>query len=1230
MGSMALHSQALLLPYSETSISNTQLHRLYRPTPIRPKWRSGRLVVASAAPRRKEPSKEISLDQHDLMALEFGRLLGESKEKTISKVLRRKVDPGSTYIGIEKQVKGGKGLISNTDFAVKVERPTRGSRNASTLSPDLPGLTSPPSRQNGSSINLPKLGSKLASYADTEEIMLDDSLLRKPSSSQDSRAMLPPSTPIAPGINNVKMLDSQFKSVLEEDSEDLERLRRPSMAKEKEAGKMFSDSSDRVKNTKFSSQRSEVSSTLENSDSMEVSKLEFQRLLDESFNSSSVSSLPKLASPPAAQNNSSRKFIQTTQQDFRVKLSSPKRPLLQNLSSKLDGDQQLDLQGDESWREVEEKFQHKQNVAPALPHLASPPSRDKGSVGTFVEPARARDTATPSYMRGPTSDGLEEPLLRKPKDQASNNVNLSSMQHSEGFYNPGDDEPLQSSKASLQGNLDKPSAVPHLAAPPSRHKGSFGTFVAPGRLKIRGVESPSKEPIDEVVDESLLRKPSHLEKERDSLDSTSLTEANSAPLSFSSHLQLEDKVIDDSLLRRPTMEADASQADVEISDQLDGLKQEGGSQLGGKASQLRPQADLLQDFAFEEELLKGDHMELLKDNAQSSDLENSLQVLNGSNVGQNVALSTDSEQEPEPVFKIETSVQSQEEFSGLDGASQLCNDVSDVSLSGGLQDVDHSSGVKRVKVAALKKPVRVTSSDSKVYASESKSVQLDSSQDSGLSSDVTQQSLNSNANGEDGNLDIGSDLRSLQSECEAEESKGSQSLAEAISVTRFLPQKVSVEDQERDQVTCEQLIAAIDQTTEILLDEASYPEATKEDSTDNLLQQSKEMLRRPSQISYGDLSTQRSKQMDLQASNTKLHQAKEEEEKEWARAEALLKSKEQVEVKLIGSNSAGLFVSFGCLVGFLPSFELSPKRGLIDFASWAQKNGIDLSQNGGLLRNIVIDASQSSTVQNVENNKPTTAAEGDFNELKSKYKEEISKLMSSFVGEKTKVIVKLLDKSRRKLKFSEKEADPGCREHVQKKANLMAELKLGDVVTCEVKSITPIGVFVEVDSVPALIHHSEVSWNTRVDPASLLNIGQVIKAKVCRLDRILQRINLSLKQMQTDPLKRTLESVVGDSESDSSICKLEAIESMDVFWPQLEDLIKKLEKMDQISSVSKGRCLYSAAFAPTFQVLISTPQSNGYKLLARFGNKIQEILVDTTLDRDKMKDRIRICTFSDD
>ena len=75
-------------------------------------------------------------------------------------------------------------------------------------------------------------------------------------------------------------------------------------------------------------------------------------------------------------------------------------------------------------------------------------------------------------------------------------------------------------------------------------------------------------------------------------------------------------------------------------------------------------------------------------------------------------------------------------------------------------------------------------------------------------------------------------------------------------------------------------------------------------------------------------------------------------------------------------------------------------------------------------------------------------------------------------------------------------------------------------MTCEVKSITPIGVFVEVfcyitshvvfrfveifyrfksiitlnlqlEGVAALIHHSEVSWNKNIDASSLLSIGEV-------------------------------------------------------------------------------------------------------------------------------------------
>eukprot|EP00250_Pteridium_aquilinum_P018671 c24160_g2_i1 orf=142-1221(+) len=298
---MSLQSLAVLLPYTDTFINSAQLDRLKglptTPKPLGLKWVRRRLVVTSATPRRQEPSKEISLDKNDLMALEFGRLLGESKEQTISKVLRRKIDPASTYIGIEKQAKGGKEIISKSDFSIKVERPQRGSVNASTLGPDLPRLASPPSRQNGLSINLPKPGGKVSSQADREQLF-DDSMLRKPSSSQSSQAALPRSPFTSPAVDSAKRLGSQFETVMEERNEDLEMLRRPSVVKGQEVGKSFSDSSDQVKGNKMLSAQNSVTKTpsqklrperatmSENSDAVEPSKLEFQRLLDKSFNTS--------------------------------------------------------------------------------------------------------------------------------------------------------------------------------------------------------------------------------------------------------------------------------------------------------------------------------------------------------------------------------------------------------------------------------------------------------------------------------------------------------------------------------------------------------------------------------------------------------------------------------------------------------------------------------------------------------------------------------------------------------------------------------------------------------------------------------------------------------------------------------------------------------------------------------------------------------------------------------
>lgn len=60
--------------------------------------------------------------------------------------------------------------------------------------------------------------------------------------------------------------------------------------------------------------------------------------------------------------------------------------------------------------------------------------------------------------------------------------------------------------------------------------------------------------------------------------------------------------------------------------------------------------------------------------------------------------------------------------------------------------------------------------------------------------------------------------------------------------------------------------------------------------------------------------------------------------------------------------------------------------------------------------------------------------------------------------------------------------------------------------------------------------------------------------------------------------------------------------------PEVNGVIKRLEQIKGIDSVVKGRCLQGMAMAPSFQVYLSGQLSNGYKLIARSGNQVQEVL----------------------
>ncbi|KAL3647179.1 hypothetical protein CASFOL_008147 [Castilleja foliolosa] len=356
---------------------------------------------------------------------------------------------------------------------------------------------------------------------------------------------------------------------------------------------------------------------------------------------------------------------------------------------------------------------------------------------------------------------------------------------------------------------------------------------------------------------------------------------------------------------------------------------------------------------------------------------------------------------------------------------------------------------------------------------------------------------------------------------------------------------------------------------------------------------------------------------------------KEREDVDWARAEKLVKTGEREEVEIISSSTRGFVVSFGSLIGFLPYRNLAARWKFLAFESWLRRKGLDPSnyrQNLGIIGKYEANSMGDTSVSIVDPEIGSKADEAITSDMKLEdllmiYDQEKLKFLSSFVGQRIRVGVVLADRNSRKLILSIKPKEK--EELIEKKRSLMARLNVGDVVKCCIKKITYFGVFVEVEGVPALIHQTEVSWDATLDPASYFKVGQIVDAKVHQLDFSLERIFLSLKEITPDPLLEALEAVVGDH--DPLDGRLEAAEA-DMEWDDVESLIKELHQFDGIQSVSKGRYFISPGLAPTFQVYMASMFENQYKLLARAGNRVQEVIVQTSLSKDELKSAIMTCT----
>ncbi len=185
------------------------------------------------------------------------------------------------------------------------------------------------------------------------------------------------------------------------------------------------------------------------------------------------------------------------------------------------------------------------------------------------------------------------------------------------------------------------------------------------------------------------------------------------------------------------------------------------------------------------------------------------------------------------------------------------------------------------------------------------------------------------------------------------------------------------------------------------------------------------------------------------------------EEQSWVDAEALLKSGEAFDSKIVGYNKGGLIVMLSTIRGFIPASQLSFSRRL----------GIS----------------------------------GDTPE--AKYKD--------LIGEDITVCVIEVDRDRHRLILSERAASSETRDQIRDM--VIESLEEGEIRKGRITSIADFGAFVNIGGADGLVHMSEITYDHITHPSQKLEVGKEVKVKVISVDRDRKRIGLSIRALKKDP-----------------------------------------------------------------------------------------------------------------
>ena len=118
-----------------------------------------------------------------------------------------------------------------------------------------------------------------------------------------------------------------------------------------------------------------------------------------------------------------------------------------------------------------------------------------------------------------------------------------------------------------------------------------------------------------------------------------------------------------------------------------------------------------------------------------------------------------------------------------------------------------------------------------------------------------------------------------------------------------------------------------------------------------------------------------------------------------------------------------------------------------------------------------------------------------------------------------------------------------------------SELKEGDTVQGEVRSLTDYGAFVDIGGADALLHVGEISWRRVNKPSDVLSTGQQIEAVIIKIDPDKHRVAISMKQLQPHPWDAVAEKYKAGDRVRGTVTRIADFGAFVELEPGIEGLI---------------------------------------------------------------------------